>query len=63
MTVGELRKALEGVSDDMPLAIYDDKSLTEPGSASVAMCVLLTPEEILRFAPHGTEGKPYFVIS
>jgi hypothetical protein len=71
MTVAELRRALEGVPDDMTVLVYDEGYLTEEVNAQVEMCatnplqggcVLHVIWDHSRHPP-GTVGKKFFVVS
>lgn len=70
MTVDELRKALEGVPGDMPIAVYEDGYLNaEDVGAGIAMVAPHPGEGRLRVIceysrhPEGTKGTPVFLIS
>lgn len=68
MTVGELRKALEGVADDLVVLTNDEGHLTDNVQPAVCNCAPLSGQAVLSEIwehsrhPAGTVGQPYFVI-
>lgn len=69
MTVGELRKALEGVPDDMPVVSYDEGVLTHDVGASIEHFAPVprrgTIERMIgKYSghPEGTVGVQYFLV-
>lgn len=61
MTVGELRKVLEGVSDETPVAYNYDGYLFEADEAEVVPIIEST-EQPRGFAVYSKDGKPCLVI-
>jgi hypothetical protein len=68
MTVGELRKALEGVPDDMTVLAYDEGYLKDETYAEVCRCAPLPGETVLCVIdehsrhPEGTVGQACFLV-
>jgi hypothetical protein len=69
MTVAELRKALEGVPDDMLVVTYDEGCLNKEASAKVELFASKKPGQIEEWIweysrhPEGTVGVPYFLVA
>lgn len=74
MTAAELRKALEGVPDDMLVVSYDEGYLTKDVSAHIQRFAPLVEgqieEAIWSYSgkansghPVGTIGAPYFLVA
>lgn len=68
MTVAELRKALEGVPDDMQVAVYEEGYFSTEVSAGIQRFAPLAPGRIEEWIwehskhPAGTVGTPYFLV-
>jgi hypothetical protein len=69
MTAAELRKALEGVPDDMLVVTYEEGYLSKEVTAGVKQFAPKKPgqieEHIWKYShhPEGTVGVPYFLVA
>jgi hypothetical protein len=61
MTVGELRKVLEGVADEVPVAYNYDGYLMEANEAEIVP-IRESVEQPRGFAVYSKDGKPCLVI-